>query len=312
MMVRPSPGAYYGSEERMNGGGYSPRSGSPMMATPGVSTPARKIPNVAFDLNTNVNQFRDLFFEHINEGKIGFVGINYDTSVSQVKQKLFEQPLPWPTCLKAENVNTEQLPDIAGALLLLVDTKGKIRYIGPVGGFLPQMLLDIELAKATTTAADVPDIPVMSSPVTSGFSGMGKGESFGKKGILSFLSGGRSKKTGSEHTVVVTNMGSPSEPNVPIRKKSVSTPPVISRKTPSVTLNGSNIQARKLLRTAQVQRRLTPLSALRSCDEVLERWPDSKEAAEAKVMIKSLLEHGRLPNDIKAERKRQGKYIGEE
>jgi len=312
MMSRPNSGAYYGGEEDLYGGGYSRGPRMPMTASPGVTTQARKIPNVAFDLDTNVNQFRDLFFEHINDGKIGFVGINYDTSVSQVKQKLFEQPLPWPTCLKAENVNTEQLPDIAGALLLLVDTKGKIRYIGPVGGFLPQMLLDMELAKATTTVAEVPDIPMMSSPVTSGFSGMGKGKSSDKKGILSFLSGGRSKKNGSEQTVVVTNMGSPSEPNVPIRKKSVSTPPVISRKTPDVTLNGSNLQARKLLRMAQVQRRLTPLSALRSCDEVLERWPNSREAQEAKTMIISLLDHGRLPNDIKAERKRQGKYIGEE
>ena len=127
-----------------------------MTASPGVTTQAREIPNVAFDLDTNVNQFRDLFLNHINQGKIGFVGVNYDTSISQVKQMLFEQPLPWPTCLKAEGVNTQQwkLPNIAGALLLLVDTKGKIRYIGPVGGFLPQMLLDMELGKATTAAAE--------------------------------------------------------------------------------------------------------------------------------------------------------------
>ena len=63
---------------------------------------------------------------------------------------------------------------------------------------------------------------------------------------------------------------------------------------------------------SQVQRRLTPISALRSCDEVLQRWPNSAEAAEAKIMIVNLLEHGRLPNDIKETRKSQGKYIGEE
>lgn len=312
MISRPNPETYYGGEEDLYGGGYSSRLRSPMTARPGVTTQAREIPNVAFDLDTNVNQFRDLFLNHINEGKIGFVGINYDTSISQVKQMLFEQPLPWPTCLKAENVNVKQLPDIVGALLLLVDTKGKIRYIGPVGGFLPQMLLDMELAKATTTIAEVPDIPVMSSPIPSGFSGMGKGKSSDKKGILSFLSGGRGKKTGSDQTVMVTNFDSPPEPNVPVRKKPVSPPPTISRKTPNVTLNGSNPQARNLLRAAQVQRKLTPISALRSCDQVLERWPNSREAQEAKVMIKSLLEHGRLPNDIKQQRKAQGKYIGED
>ena len=309
MVRRPNTGTFYSDDEEAYGGGYSTRRRSPMTTSPGVSGQARVIPNVAFDLDTNVNQFRDLFFEHINQGKIGFVGVNYDTSISQVKQMLFEQPLPWPTCLKVENVNAKQLPDIAGALLLLVDTKGKIRYIGPVGGFLPQMLLDMELAKATTTVADVPDIPVMTSPIPSGFTGSSKGGSSSRKGILGFLSGGRNKNKGFNQTATASNP----EPNVPaVRKKPVSAPPAISRNTPGVTLNGSNIQARKLLRMAQVQRRLTPLSALRSCDEVLERWPDSQEAAEAKVMIKSLLEHGRLPNNIKAERKRQGKYIGEE
>ncbi len=265
-------------EEDFYGRGYSSRSRMPTTARSGVSGQAREISNVAFDLDTNVNQFRDLFLHHINEGKIGFVGINYDTSISQVKQMLFEQPLPWPTCLTAEGVNRQQwpLPNIAGALLLLVDTKGKIRYIGPVGGFLPQMLLDMELGTATTAKAEVPDIPTMSDPS--------------------------------------------SEPNVHIRKKPVSAPPAIARKTPGtrsgtsqvVTLTGSNLEARNLLRAAQMQRRLTPISALRSCDEVLERWPNSPEAQEAKVMIKSLLEHGRLPNNIKEERTRQGKYVGEE
>ena len=114
---------------------------------------------------------------------------------------------------------------------------------------------------------------------------------------------------------------SPTEPNVPVRKKPVvTTSPKTSRKTSGAsssnstgtTLNGSNPQARNFLRAAQVQRKLTPISALRSCDQVLERWPNSQEAQEAKVMIKSLLDHGRLPNDIKEQRKRQGKYIGEE
>jgi len=307
---RPNTGTFYSDDEEAYRGGFSARRRSPMTTSPGVSGQPRVIPNVAFDLDTNVNQFRELFFEHINEGKIGFVGVNYDTSISQVKQMLFEQPLPWPTCLKAEGVNTQQwpLPDIAGALLLLVDTKGKIRYIGPVGGFLPQMLLDMELAKATTTVANVPDIPVMSSPIPSGFTGSSKGESSSRKGILGFLFGGRNKNKGFNQTATASNP----EPNVPVRKKPVSPPPTIARKTPAVTLNGSNIQARKLLRTAQVQRRLTPLSALRSCDEVLERWPNSPEAQDAKVMIKSLLEHGRLPNDIKQQRKAQGKYIGED
>ena len=315
MVGRPNTATYYRGEEDMYEGGYSRRPRSPMTTRPAASSQVREIPNVAFDLDTNTRQFRDLFLAHINEGKACFVGINYDSSIPEVKQILFEQPLPWSTCLKAEGVNTPQrsLPDnIAGALLLLVDTKGKTRYIGPVGGFLPQMLLEMELPRATSAMGEIPDIPVTSRPIPSGLAGMSNGRSSTKKGALGFLFGGRNKNIGSDQAVTATVSESPAEPNVPVRKKPVSPPPMISRKTPNVTLNGSNPQARNLLRAAQVQRKLTPISALRSCDQVLERWPNSREAQEAKVMIKSLLEHGRLPNDIKQQRKAQGKYIGED
>ena len=71
----------------------------------------------------------------------------------------------------------------------------------------------------------------------------------------------------------------------------------------------SNPQAKQILETAHVQRKLTPRSALNSCDEVLERFPDSLEADEAKLMIKSILRspRGRV---LKKEREQKGKYIG--
>ena len=34
-------------------------------------------------------------------------------------------------------------------VMVLVDAAGKIRYMGPAGGFLPRMLLALELPKAT-------------------------------------------------------------------------------------------------------------------------------------------------------------------
>lgn len=298
---------------------YIPRSQLSTMTRSGVSTPAREVSEVAFDLDTNIDQFRNLFLRHIHKGKMGFVGVNYDTSVFQVKQMLFEQPLPWPTCLKAE-LQQWPLPDITGAILLLVDTKGKIRYIGPVGGFLPQMLLDMELANATTMTSDIPDLPAMSRQSTSESSGTQKHNSTTKKGILRSIFGNRNNNKGSGSLGRAARTDSPREPNVPAREKPGFAPQTIPRQTPGTgfssspggTLDDSNLQARKLLRAAQVQRKLSPLSALHSCDEVLERWPDSPEAQKAKVMIKSLLNHGRLPQNIKEERKQQGKYIGEE
>ena len=99
MSSRPNTRTYFSEEEESYGGGLYSRGRNPMPTRSGGSTPAREIPGVAFNLDTNVDQFRDLFFAHINEGKIGFVGINYDTSIAEVKQMLFEQPLPWPNSL---------------------------------------------------------------------------------------------------------------------------------------------------------------------------------------------------------------------
>jgi hypothetical protein len=308
---------YYGGEESYYGGGSSSRARSPMRSRPGFSAPTREVPPVAFDLDTNTQQFYNLFVQHINQGKACFVGINYDKTVPQIKQMLFEQPYPWSTCLKAESINAPQwtLPDTAGALFLLVDTNGRIRYLGPVGGFLPLMLLDMELAKATTTIADVPDIPITPGRIPAGFTS--SDTSTQKKSLLGKLFG-RNKNQNAQQSHTTSISPSPAEPNVPVRKNpTVTTPSKITRTTPrrttpDVTLNGSIPQARQLLRTAQMQRKLTPLSALRSCDEVLQRWPDSTEAKDAKIMIIGLLEHGRLPSDIKETRKSQGKYIGEE
>ena len=47
--------------------------------------------------------------------------------------------------------------------------------------------------------------------------------------------------------------------------------------------------ALKELRAAYAQKRLTPRSALKTCDDVIERFPQSLEAEEAEMLIKSIL-----------------------
>jgi len=67
-------------------------------------------------------------------------------------------------------------------------------------------------------------------------------------------------------------------------------------------------QAKQMLQQAYVQKRLTPIGALRSCDTIMERWPESIEAQEAEEMIKSIL---RSRPAEKKERQKEGKYTGE-
>ena len=69
----------------------------------------------------------------------------------------------------------------------------------------------------------------------------------------------------------------------------------------------SNAQAKRMLETARVQKRITPRSALNTYDEILERYPNTLEAEETKLQIKSIIR--RIPR-LKKERERQNKYTG--
>ena len=69
----------------------------------------------------------------------------------------FGNSWPWTTCVMNEWVNQPQwqLDTITGgAVMMLVDTRGKVRYVGPVGGFLPKMIIDTELAQARPLQSD--------------------------------------------------------------------------------------------------------------------------------------------------------------
>ena len=65
--------------------------------------------------------------------------------------------------------------------------------------------------------------------------------------------------------------------------------------------------AAQMLATARVQRRLTPRSACRTYDTIIQRWPDSLEADEARLMIEDIL---RRDSRLKEQREREGKYTG--
>jgi len=116
--------------------------------------PQPTIQQVAYDFNTNSSQFKELFQWHQNEvieGKIQFIGLNLDLiddyNRTEVAKKTFDNAWPWATCLINDQLNQSQweqtqTPD--SALMMIVDTKGKIRYVGPVGGIIPKMILDQE------------------------------------------------------------------------------------------------------------------------------------------------------------------------
>ena len=53
---------------------------------------------------------------------------------------------------------------------------------------------------------------------------------------------------------------------------------------------------------------MTPGSACNKCDEVIEKWPDSVQADEARELIRSVL---RRNARLRREREAEGKYTGQ-
>lgn len=255
------------------------------MPMPGGSSPfgrtfdSKEIPQPAFDLEKNAEQFTVLFFQNVLQRKLLFASLNFDTPSAENLTKLLERissrPNPWLTTMTWKRPNDEVWPfqNIRGAVLMIVNTKGLVTYVGPVGGFLPRMLLDKAIANASVPRSvdtPLPEEPFAATPEAPG-----------------------------------VDLPTPetAEPAAPV----VTQPPVQPQNT--TPQPAEDPQARQMLRTAQLQRRLSPNRALTMCDDVIERWPNTTEAQDARLLIRSILREPANRNLLQL-RQQGGKYTG--
>ena len=99
-------------------------------------------------------------------------------------------------------------------------------------------------------------------------------------------------------------------PSSPTAKKPSASSVAKPAKPKVITIeeNPSILQARRKLDLAYRYKRLMYNKALQTCDEVLEQWPNSMEAEEAKELIKSILKNRK---SLKEQRQKAGKYVGD-
>ncbi len=230
------------------------------------------IPDPTEDLWKNMDQFRWLFEDTVATGRVVTAAINLDELNSDTQKQIatmaVELPCPWPVCLQGDPINAGQLEGLPAAapIMLLVDTQGKIRYMGPVGGILPQMVIAAQIAEAMESVPEV--VTTMARIETAG----GKDDA------------GQAEEA-AEAAAVVEEV-----------------------KAPEVVEKVSEPQAKRKLQVAYVQKRLSKQSALKECDDILEQWPDSLEADEAKVLIGTIC---RGNPSISSKRRAAGQYVGE-
>jgi len=270
---------------------------------------------VGKDLWTNANQYRELYRQHILSGKIAFMAANLDAprreNISRINTILIDNSWPWANFMLGEGANRLQWPlrEKFSQVMMLVDSEGTICYMGPVGGFLPMMLIESRLPKAV--AIDRLQEPMEYSGMVRGSGPESSQIGGGKKGFLGRLFGGMSR-LGEKSVVGISDSGAASGTpgrsgalELTIKDRSVGKGRTMSESVTPV----SHPQAKQMLEAARVLKRLTPRAAIQTYDEILDRYSNSLEAEEAKLHIKSILRNYRF-RDLKELREKQGEYTG--
>lgn len=282
-----SYGFEYGYGEE---GFYSPYSSA------GVPTSAQEesafpVQEVKTDLFENADQLRAWYRFYVPSGSVQFMSMNMDPGVPAlvpaVSEVFIERPWPWLNCMAELGSNHGQLPfegDLKYAMLL-ADPEGTIVYAGPVGGYLPRMLMDHVLPEThpatLVAAAPISGIPVMERPADSDMTDEASSET---------------QSADSEKE----------EPSRPVSR----TPTNRSATSPVDETEAlvQETQIQRLMELARVERRLSPRNALKRYDEILETWPDSAAAGRVKVEIRAIC---RQHPNLEKEREQEGKYTGE-
>jgi len=232
-------------------------------------------------------------------------------NLSRINTILIDNSWPWANFMLGEGVNRSQWPihEKFSQVMMLVDSEGTICYMGPVGGFLPMMLIESRLPKAV--AMDRSLRPMEHSGMGRS-PGPGSGQlGGGKKGLLGWLFGGMSR-SGEMSVVGVSDSGAASGTSSRSEASGLTSKVRAVGKGSSPSKSSTSVshpQAKQMLEAARVEKRITPRAAIQTYDKILERYPDSLEAEEAKLHIKSILRNYRF-RKLKDEREAQGKYTG--
>ncbi|MBN2842912.1 MAG: hypothetical protein JXM68_07470 [Sedimentisphaerales bacterium] len=214
--------------------------------------------------------------------------INDMIAAKHVFNDLMNHPAFWPQCLMSPG-NKSQLAKIvpASAVLLIAGRQGEVRYVGPADSFLADAIIQQEIgSEASVFAAD----KVLDNIVP----------------VIDIESVGQALEQAVKAGVTVQD-------NAAL--------PVSAEKTPAaepvddIDSDPTLITARKKLDVARTKLKvpvgISYKSALDLCDEVLEGWPDTQVAQEAKEIIDEICSK-HAGQVFKKQRINEGKYAGKD
>lgn len=239
----------------------------------------------SLNLQNNIVQFNHLFMVYREYRKIAFLTGNLDAynvnnwlALSKVQAKT---PWPWPSIAIAHADNRAQWPKHHqySQLLVMVDPKGTVFYCGPVGGYLPFMLLDIQMVNATSLPG------------------------------LGGIPGDEVTKKALPRPVIKVPEKSPS--SIPKFSEEVINREKVKRAVKPKSENeklADTVQAQHILNSAiMLKKTLSYNRALTMCDRIIKDFGDTVECQQAKELVVAIL---KIKPRLRKYREERGLYVG--
>ena len=239
-------------------------------------------------LEASSQAFAELFAAYVGRPGLKFVGLNLDAPDRRaaVLTQVVSNPRPWAEVLAQDAVSAEgpvaqlfSMPgiDLTRPILVIADGSGKVRYAGPAEGFVPRLLLD-HLTSSGAIALGTPS----AAPVAPAVNPLSQ--------ILQRMTG----------------QGAPPMDSAPPTPREVK-PPIQADKDepPNLLEQPDLIEAEKQLSYAKNlfiplgnKRMMSSKRGVDICREIMERWPGTKYAEEARGLLRQLSETDRRRYNI--------------
>ena len=247
-------------------------------------------------------------------GLVQFVSVNCNELTNPLAMKclvddIVKAPSPWVNCVMTPE-NKKQLTSIepASPVVLIAGTDGTVRYVGPANNPLVNAIM---IQESLSMAGSLGGMSQFSDFMSSENMQQNIQEAMDQAmeaikdqtaSMASQLEQQISDNSGVTPVQTESNSNRDSAPKTKVKKITIEDDPTI-------------LQARNKLEVIRLKmgKRFAVQygSALELCDEIIEGWPDSEEAEEAKAFVRDILSKSR-GKVYKKDRIRDGKYVGDE
>ena len=250
-------------------------------------------------------------------GMVQFVSVNCNDITNPLASKFLiddiaKSPSPWVNCIMSPE-NQQQLADIepASPVMLFADAEGIVRYVGPAEGAIADAIMVKELMGAVNSLGGMSQITeMMGGGVQKSITdSMNQVMDSLKDQVSSMTSQMENQSAEEVNTTEAVTNATETEEKPEVKTETVTVKKVSLEEDPTIH------QARQKLQLAETKMKIkfgiSFGSALTLCDEVIEGWPGTEEAEQAKAYIREILSHSRA-KAFRKQRIREGKYVGKE